>query len=107
MITAIFILLAAICKAVADTLYHHYDTSVFARLNPKWWNPVVSCNYVGFIPFTEYRPDGWHIANSLMIVAFIAAAVLHRSFASWWVEVIAFGIGFNIIFSLFYNKILR
>lgn len=108
MITAIFILLAAICKAVADTLYHHYDTSVFARLNPKWWNPVVSCNHVGFIPFTKYRPDAWHLSNSAMIVSFITAAVVRDSvFHSWLINLVMLGVIFNLMFGVFYNKIFR
>jgi len=107
MITALLIVLAAISKAVADTLYHHYDTSVFANLNPKWWNPVVSCNHVKFLPFTKYRPDAWHVANSIMIVAFILAVVLHISFTYCWLEMLIYGAGFNIVFSLFYDKIFR
>lgn len=108
MITAILILLAAICKAVADTLYHHYDTSVFASLNPKFWNPVVSCNYVKFLPFTKYRPDAWHIANSAMIVSFITAAVVRDSvFHSWLINLVMLGVVFNLVFGVFYDKILK
>ncbi len=108
MITAILILLAAICKAVADTLYHHYDTSVFASLNPKFWNPVVSCNYVKFLPLTKYRPDAWHLANSGMIICFITAASINDSVISFWlINVVGIGVIFNLIFLLFYSKILR
>jgi hypothetical protein len=108
MITALLISLAAIFKAVADTLYHHYDTSVFARLNPKWCNPVVSCDYVGFLPFTKYRPDAWHLANSGMIICFIAAASINDSIFSFWIiNLTMLGIIYNLIFELFYGKIFR
>jgi len=107
MITALLIILAAICKAIADTLYHHYDTSVFANLNPKWWNPVVSCNYVKFLPFTKYRPDAWHLANSIMIIAFIASVVLYLPILNRKVfDFTLYGLAFNLVFNLNYNHIL-
>ena len=106
MITALFIILAAICKAIADTLQHHFDTSVFKKLNPKLWNPVVSCDNVKFLPFTKYRPDAWHLANSGMIICFIAAASISDSIFSFWlINFVMLGIIFNLIFELFYGKI--
>lgn len=108
MITTLCILLAAIFKAVADTLQHHFDTSVFRNLNPKFWNPVVSCDYVGFLPFTKYRPDAWHLANSGMIICFIPAASINDLLInSWLINVAALGVIFNLTFNLFYNKVLR
>jgi len=108
MITTILIILAAIFKAIADTLQHHFDTSVFKKLNPKWWNPVVSCDYVGFLPLTKYRPDAWHLANSGMIICFITAASINDSVISFWlINVVGIGVIFNLIFLLFYSKILR
>jgi len=106
MITTILIILAAIFKAVADTLQHHFYTSVFKTLNQKWWNPMVSCNHVSFIPFTKYRPDAWHLANSGMIICFIAAASISDSIFSFWlINFVMLGIIFNLIFELFYGKI--
>jgi hypothetical protein len=106
MITALLIVLAAIFKALADTLQHHFDTSVFSKLNQKFWNPVVSCNYVRFLPFTKYRPDAWHLANSGMIICFIAAASISDSIFSFWlINFVMLGIIFNLIFELFYGKI--
>lgn len=108
MITVILILLAAICKAVADTLQHHFDTSVFKKLSPKFWNPVISCNHAPFLPFTKYRLDGWHLANSGMIICFITAASINDSVISFWlINVVGIGVIFNLIFLLFYSKILR
>lgn len=107
MITLLLISLAAIFKAVADTLQHHFDTSVFSKLNQKFWNPVVSCNYVRFLPFTKYRPDAWHIANSIMIIAFIASVVLYRPILNHEVfDFTLYGLAFNMVFNLNYNHIL-
>jgi hypothetical protein len=95
----IWIVLAAIFKATADKLSHHFEKSIFKNLNPKWWNPNVSWEYVKFIPFTKYRPDAWHIANSLMIVCFAIAAF------GITLKMLVTGVVFILIFNLFYNKI--
>jgi hypothetical protein len=66
----LFILLAAICKAVADTLQHHFESSVFKYKDPRFWNPAVSWQYAYRIRFTKYPVDAWHLSNSLMIIFF-------------------------------------
>ena len=106
MITITILVLAAFFKAVADTLQHHYDVSVFKNMTYHWWDPNRSWRYVNFIPFTKYRPDAWHLANSLMIISFISLAVFHQHHFKWWIEIIAAGIIFNLAFGFFYDKIL-
>jgi hypothetical protein len=107
----LFIILAAICKAVSDTLVHHYYTSVFRFKDPRFWNPNESYKYTGFLKIwfikTAYRADAWHISNSLMIISFCLAIVLHKPVLSWYYEFIIAGILFNGTFNIFYNKILR
>lgn len=92
---------AGFFKAVSDTLSHHYETSIFSRLNPKWWNPNESWKHVKFLPFTRYRPDAWHISNSLMILCFCIAAF---GFTLW--TIIA-GVAFILVFNTNYNIILK
>jgi hypothetical protein len=96
----IWIALAAIFKAIADKLAHHFGKSIFRKLNPKWWNPNESWKYVGFLPLSKYRYDGWHIANSLMIVCFCVAAF------GFTLKMLGSGIIFILVFNLFYNKLL-
>lgn len=107
----LFIILAAFFKAVADVLMFHFETSVFKKKDGRFWNPEVSWKYVKFLPLTKYRPDGWHLANSLMIVSFICFGVFHldgQGWAhKWWFELPAAGIIYNVVFNLFYDKILR
>lgn len=111
-LTIFFIALAAACKAVADTLKDHYDTSIFKNKDPKFWKPDVSWEYVGYIPFTKYHPDAWHLANTLMIWFFDAAIVCVSIVAFEWkwywyvAEFIAIGFLFISAFNLFYNRIL-
>lgn len=108
MIALSIIILAAICKAVADTLDDHFSISRFKHLNPKFWDKNVSSEYAKRI--FSYKIDGWHLFNSGMIVCFILAAVLHpfdKWHTDWYWEILIAGISFNLAFNLFYNKILR
>lgn len=102
----LFIMCAAISKAIADTLKDHYGISVFASKNPRFWNPDVSWKYAKFLPLTKYHADAWHLANSAMIVCMCAAVALHRPVWWWWAELLIAGCIWNLTFNLFYNKIL-
>jgi hypothetical protein len=102
----LFIALAAICKAIADTVRDHFSGSIFSRLNPRFWNPEVSWRYAKVPPLTKYKIDSWHLANSGMIVFFCAAIITYKPHLNWAIELVLAGAWFNIIFNLFYNKIL-
>jgi hypothetical protein len=111
-IPILFISLAGMFKAVADTLTHHFDTSVFKNRERKWWDPVISWKYAKVLPWTKYKVDAWHVANSLQIICWCAAMagmtyILHRASFPWWAIFIGSGLLFNISFNLFYNKIFR
>lgn len=106
-ITIALIILAGGFKAVADTLFHHFDTSVFKKMDRRFWDPNISWDYVNFLPGTKYRLDGWHIANTGMIVCFCFAIVLHHNVLPWGWEFLISGAVYNLSFNLFYNKILR
>lgn len=106
----LFLSLAAMFKAVSDTLRDHYDTSIFRWKDPKFWKPDISWRYVGYIKFTKFHPDAWHLSNSLMIGAFILIAIFHNMsnfHLHWSLEILVALIWYNLVFNLFYNKILR
>lgn len=107
MLTALFIALAGIFKAVADVLNHKYHDSIFRNLNVKFWMKDESWKHAKKIPFTNYPVDGWHLANSGMITCFCLACALHAKSIDWYWEVLIAGGVFNLSFNLFYNKILR
>lgn len=92
----IFFILAAICKAIADTIAHHYDTSIFEGID--FFDPAIQGKK---IPFTNYPFDGWHVANSLMIVFFVLAVF------GFTLKALVAGVFFILFFNLFYNKVLR
>lgn len=97
--------LAAICKALADTLDHHFDTSIFRGKPRRWWDPNVLHRRVPMI--FGYPLDAWHIINSVQILSWLLLAVTWQSYNTWWIDVLAAGGIFVIVFNLFYNKIFR
>lgn len=108
MLSLLFVILAAIFKAVSDTLEHHFDTSVFRKLRVGFWDPDHST--AKFLPFTKYKVDAWHISNTILIVFFMAAIVFWKTALFGlgnWIWIIVLGVLFNLVFNLFYNKILR
>jgi hypothetical protein len=107
MIRALFIALAAFCKAVVDTLMFHFETSVFAHNDPKWWNPNVSWQYKKYLPLTSYPIDAWHLFNSGMIVFMCVAVALRTKRLKWWWEVLIAGAIWNGTFNIAYNLILK
>jgi len=38
----ILLIIAGVSEGVMDTLAHHFNTSIFNGLNPKFWNPTIS-----------------------------------------------------------------
>jgi hypothetical protein len=106
--TLILITLAAIFKAIADTLDDHFDTSVFRSKNPLVWDANHSTVRKWWI--TNYKPDPWHICNSLLIVCFSAAIIVNDTDyfnVPWWADLIGIGLVFNLVFEVFYSKWLR
>jgi len=88
---AVFLLLAiaAIGNATMDTLQHHFGSSIFADLNPLFWDPEISWmnKYAGgdpdngpaflfstslLVAFT----DGWHLAKLVFLSSFFLALMI-------------------------------
>ena len=105
MIWILFIFVSAFFNAVMDLLENeNYYGSVFRNYNQKWWYKRESWKYVKFLPFTTYRPDGWHIAKTLMIVSMSVALVTYKSILGVF-DVLIFGLVWNVSFNLFYSKL--
>jgi hypothetical protein len=102
----IFILLAAIFKAISDTLADHFYVSIFRNMNPKFWSKEQSAD-AKRLPFTQYPFNAWHLSNSAMILSFCLAFVLHDSPMAWYYELAISGVLFIAVFNLFYNTILK
>lgn len=121
MISLILVMLAAICNAVMDTISFHYIKSIFSKLNRQWWDPYVSWKnkYIDWdrgkraektiwgIKYPTALTDAWHFFKSTMIVLMVLAIVLYTPFINPFIDFMIIGLGWNISFNLFYNKIFR
>lgn len=102
----------AVCKAIADTLAHHFDTSVFRSLNRKFWDPGTSTDSAYIIPGTKYKLDAWHLSWSAAIVLIILAMFFYEPITptGFWfkvLELFIYGGIYNGVFNTFYNHFLK
>lgn len=94
----ILIALAAICKAMVDTIAFHNG----GRFKG---NDFFDINKQGkMFPLTKYPFDAFHLFNSLMIFFFIAASLF---IGTWYIDIAAMGVVFIIIFNTFFNHIFK
>jgi len=112
MITIILICVAAICKALSDTLCFHneYFVKKFPKRNTDFWKINVVSKKVKTI--FRYPLDAWHISNSIGICCFLATIftgdILNASIRVHpAVNYCLYGIIFCAVFNLFYYKIFR
>jgi len=118
MVSAIFIVIAAICNAVMDKVQSHYSKSIFKDLNSKWWNPKESWKnkwkngdpaqgeaFLGsstvFILFT----DAWHFFQFLFLSFLFLAVVFYAPMVNWVVDFIVYHVVLGMVFELFFAKI--
>ena len=102
-ISEILFCLAPVFKALSNTVDHHFDTSVFARQNPRFWDRDISSYNAKRIG--GYKLDAWHLAESGMIWCMIFGTVLHQPKIEWYYEVAIAGAAWILIFNVFYNKL--
>ena len=106
----IVLAIAAICKALSDTLDHHFFTSIFKNKKQSFWNPNVITK-TGKQIF-GYPLDVWHISNSIQILCWLSLMPVYKFvyksvLPHWSLDVIVAGLFFNLVFNIFYNKIFR
>jgi hypothetical protein len=84
------------------------------KLDDKFWNPSISWSTAPYIPLTKYKVDAWHLFKSGMICFLVGSIVTAWQsekpfFDVWWFYLMVYvflGIGWNMVFNLFYNHIL-
>ena len=107
----LLLVVAGLSEAIMDTLAHHFEESIFSKLNPKFWNPVVSggnkwkngdrnqgerflLSSTLLVGFTE----GWHLFKMFRTLSIFGAFAL---ISGWIIALIAM-ILFKTSFTLFY-----
>jgi hypothetical protein len=125
-----FILLAlgSTCNAIMDKITHHYDTSIFKTFKKRyWWDPSMSWEnkYILGKPtngrvkwyFGLNKPvqltDAFHFFKMLMII-FICSSIVCGLFTdikstpfNFLIILLAYGTTWNVVFSAFYDKVLK
>lgn len=114
------IALAALCNAVMDVLQFHFHLSVFKYFNAQYWNPEISWmnKYVNNNPLMGLKKimgitipavltDAWHLFKSLMIGFLLFAIALAAQSPAELYHFVGYSITWNVVFLLFYKKILR
>ena len=97
---------ASTFSAIADIVENeNFSSSVFSKLNVRFWYKRESWKYAKRI--FGYKVDAWHLSKSLMICSFVIASVLYETFISTVVDIILFGVAYNLNFSLWYHVLLR
>ena len=131
MISLILIALAAACNALIDTLAHHFDQSIFSKLNYLFWNPHHSWRnkyidgqvknghrMIWIFKYPAALTDAWHLFKSIMLALLIAAVVCYDPLVSplmikavrvnvdWTPFLIRFAdfVGFGIVWILVFNE---
>ena len=119
LLSIVSIIVAAISKAVRDTLSHHFENSIFSELNPNFWNPVISgankwkggkeengekffLSSTLFVGITE----GWHVFESLNTF-FIFLGVGLSGYSYGILGIITARVLYGIIFTIAYKKFKR
>lgn len=87
-----------------DKLAWHFEKSIFADMNPKFWNPNVSWKYAKKV--FGYKIDAWHLFKSAMIICLCLSVVSYSEICVWWVDFFIFGLVWNTIFNIYFNKTL-
>ena len=123
MISLILIIFAAFLNAIMDIIKHHWDQSIFIDLDndqlylffhkTNWQNKYIAGDVANgrkkFLGINIHPAflDGWHLSKSLMIIALFVAITFYTPIVYPLIDLFIFGFTWNIVFSLFYNKILR
>jgi hypothetical protein len=106
MLSLFLVILAAILNSMMDTTTHHFSTSIFKNLEPKFWNPNISWEYAKTI--LGYKCDFWHICKTLMLFCLMAAIILYKPITTHpLLDWAILGSSWNIFFNVMYNKILK
>lgn len=120
----LFWCLAAALNALMDTLETKisFQASKLRKLDINKWCKAVTANNRGFLPYTKYRVDPWHLAKSGMIVLQAASIVVFSynsplwffGLREWWampldclILMLTLGILWNGTFNLFFNRVFK
>lgn len=106
MTSALFIVLMATLNAFMDAFENeNYGESVLKNWTRSFYYKRESWKTAKRI--FGYKIDGWHLTKSAMIICALFAVVLYKPIINKWMDMLLFGLIWNVTFTLVYHKILR
>jgi hypothetical protein len=124
-LVTLFSFLVGLCKAVSDTLYHHYYNSIFNTriFNSSFWNPEFSYlnkyknrvidNGEAFTFSTTYLvflTDAWHLFNAIqdtaIMLLLLTVSFFNISFINAFLIMFLYKLVNRGTFHIFYTHIL-
>lgn len=113
---------AALCKAITNTLSHHFKGSPFEKKDLQYWEPSLSSQnkykggkkengpkFFGSTTFLAWTTDAWHLFDMLQLTFLqipfaITAAFLMGSFYWAFAIIAAVKLISGIVFEYFYKR---
>lgn len=120
-LTCFLLALSGLFKAVSDILQHKYKNSLFVRFNPYFFDPNLSwknkykdkdpkngANFLGSTTVFVFLTDAWHLSNFIKLSCFQLAIAINfaDNLLNIFIYFLVFKIVHNVVFELFYSKIL-
>lgn len=123
MILLLFILtfVFAVSEAVMDTLAHHFGKSIFAKLNPKFWNPVLSGGnkwkngdssqgerFLFSSSIFVFVTEGWHLFKMIRTSSIFGMVAVfdYDCHGNIWFTLLA-RVLFGLLFTVWYSDVLK
>ena len=114
-------MLAGVCKAAADIMQHHFDTSIFSKYKSKFFNIDGSNKYKNgdpaqgrkYLAMFDGFTDAWHVASNSVPGLLLILALLPvpdyplNDFLDAIITYFVLWILFIETFNLFYNHIFK
>jgi len=123
MLIGLFLIFAALVKAIMDCLQFHYKDSPFAKFKKQiWWNPTISWKnkwrggkpengekFPGSSTIFVWTTDAWHffqmIFLTLMFLSIVFYTPLFSVSYSWVFDFIIYRIIFGVTFTLIFKRL--
>jgi len=106
LLSLLFFAIAAVCNAVMDRTENApaFNKSVFNHFDVKFWLKEVSWQYATKV--LGWKADCWHIAKSFLVIFIVISIMTYSPILGGVFDFIIFWIAWNLVFNLFYNKLL-
>lgn len=116
-LTLILVFIAAIANACMDTIWNHYDNSIFAKLPyQNWLNPKISYvnkwkpkSKIGDLIMSTalvWITDFWHNLKFIMLVCLSFAISINLPIINVYLGAFIYYCVFTCTFELFWSKLL-